>query len=498
MKVKRTTILLLTLFTCTYGIQNEFRNLPDNLIFGAVTSAYQIEGAWESDGKKENIWDFMTHNMPTKIEDGSTGDIACDSYNKIKEDVEMLKTVGFQYYRFSISWTRILPDGFLYNINQAGIDYYNLLIDELIANDIVPMVTIYHWDLPQTLQELGGWANSEMTTWFTDFSNVLFENYGDRVKLWITINEPKQICEFGYGTGVFAPAYKYSGIGDYLCTKNVLLAHASAYHLYDNKFRKQQQGRIGITIESSWSEPASNSTEDISAAERRRQFDFGIYVEPIFGQYGDFPEVVKNIVKERSFAEGFSKSRLPQLTSDEIRYIKGTFDFLGINHYTTFYVKHTTPDPISTPSRQNDEHVTLHSDPSWLTGSIPYFKLVPWGFRKLLKYFKDNYDNPEVIITENGFPDTGEIDDQNRIRYHKGNLNALLDAIEYDDVRATGYFAWSLMDNFEWSAGYTSRFGLYYVNFTDPKRERLPKSSSLFFKELLQSRLLLRNDLKIL
>lgn len=184
----------------------------------------------------------MSHSTPEKIDDRSNGDIACDAYHKTKEDVALMKDLGLQFYRFSISWTRVLPTGFPNNINQAGINYYNELINELLANGITPIVTIYHWDLPQSLQDLGGFANPEIIHWMEDYAKVLFDHFGDRVRTWITINEPKQICEFGYGTGVFAPGVQAAGIGNYMCTHNLLKAHAHIYHLYDKIYRPRQKG----------------------------------------------------------------------------------------------------------------------------------------------------------------------------------------------------------------------------------------------------------------
>lgn len=184
-----------------------------------------------------------------------------------------MKELGLDFYRFSISWSRILPKGYSYDINQAGIDYYNNLINEMIKNGIVPFVTIYHWDLPEELQKMGGWANFAIVDWFADYAKVLFDNFGDRVKYWITINEPKQICYEGYGSDLKAPLLNVSGIAEYLCAKNILLAHAEAYHLYNEEYRKKQGGRIGISISCSWYEPASDSIEDHQAAQDARQFD---------------------------------------------------------------------------------------------------------------------------------------------------------------------------------------------------------------------------------
>ncbi|KAJ4446058.1 hypothetical protein ANN_12744 [Periplaneta americana] len=215
---------------------------PDGFLFGTATSSYQVEGAWLEDGKSLNIWDTLTHNKSNLISDRSNGDVACDSYHKYKEDVQLLKELGVNFYRFSVSWSRILPTGHINVVNQAGIDYYNNLINELLADGIQPMVTMYHWDLPQTLQDLGGWPNQVMAQYFEDYARVLFTNYGDRVKYWITFNEPS-VFTAGYESVAFhAPNVGATGFGQYLATHTVLKAHARAYHLYDNEFRAAQQG----------------------------------------------------------------------------------------------------------------------------------------------------------------------------------------------------------------------------------------------------------------
>lgn len=233
-----------------------------------------MEGAWNEDGKGENIWDHVAHTNPSFIKQNNSGDIACDSYHKYKEDVAMLKDLGVHFYRFSISWTRVLPYGLAGSpINQKGIDYYRNLTQELIDNGIEPMVTIFHWDTPQVLEEIGGWPNPELADHYVYYARLVFENLGDLVKLWFTFNEPKQICLQGYGTGEKAPGYNASGYADYECAHTVLKAHAKAYHMYDEEFREKQGGRVGIVIDTPWFEPASGLPEDIEAAENAIQFN---------------------------------------------------------------------------------------------------------------------------------------------------------------------------------------------------------------------------------
>lgn len=213
------------------------------------------------------MWDYLARTAPAAIADRSNGDVAANTYYLYDTDIKMLKDLGVQIYRFSISWSRILPDGRNHYVNPEGIAYYNGLIDLLLRNNIIPFVTMYHWDLPQTLSEKGGWLNSDVVDWFGDYVKVLYENFGDRVKFWLTINEPFIHCSQGYGIGVHAPLIKSSGIGYYQCARNVLLAHARAYHLYDAYFRAEQHGQVAIVSSLEWAMPSTESVEDLEAVE---------------------------------------------------------------------------------------------------------------------------------------------------------------------------------------------------------------------------------------
>ncbi|XP_018573473.1 myrosinase 1-like isoform X1 [Anoplophora glabripennis] len=255
---------------CLFAIsiaQNETNNklFPEDFLFGAATSAYQIEGAWNEDGKGENICDRFTHSNPELIANNANADVACDSYHKYKEDVAMLKELSVDFYRFSLSWSRILPTGFVNKINLPGVTYYKNLIKELKDNGIEPLITLYHWDLPQPLQDLGGWTNEFVVEAFAEYARLCFELFGDDVKYWLTFNEPKQICPPIPGT----PS---PGIGEYICAHHILKAHARVWHTYDQEFKATQNGQVSITIDASWQEPASDSQEDIAAAERTLQF----------------------------------------------------------------------------------------------------------------------------------------------------------------------------------------------------------------------------------
>lgn len=221
---------------------------PDDFLLGVATAAYSVEGAWNEDGKGANIWDNLTHLHSDLIADGRNGDVACDSYHKINEDVALLQNLNVDHYRFSLSWSRILPKGYAHSVNLAGVEYYKKLINALIAKGITPIVTLYHWDLPQGIQDMGGWANEVISDYFEDYARIVFEIFGNKVKHWITFNDPHTICFKGYGTTEFAPALNSTGFGDYLCTYTILKSHARVYRLYNDTFKSKQHGKCQFTI----------------------------------------------------------------------------------------------------------------------------------------------------------------------------------------------------------------------------------------------------------
>ncbi|XP_018565438.1 myrosinase 1 [Anoplophora glabripennis] len=459
------------------------KTFPDGFMFGVATAAYQVEGAWNEDGKGENIWDRMVHTDPSSITNNDTADVACDSYHKYKEDVELIAGLNLTHYRFSVSWSRVLPTGFANEINAKGLLYYQNLVKELKARNIEPVVTLYHWDLPQPLQEIGGWTNPNMVTYFKEYARVMIENLVG-VQYWATFNEPKQVCRAGYGVGSLAPRISSNGIADYICPYIIVKSHAEVYHMYKNDF-PDLKGKMSIVFDGQWAEPASNSTADTEAAERKMHFEFGLYANPIF--LGDWPQVVKDRVSFRSEKENFTRSRLPEFTEDEISTINGTFDYLGFNHYYTRLASDVEEEDFDDIGYDRDVRVLSTEDPSW-EKSPNGNPIVPWGIRKTLKWIKDTYGNPEIFITENGVIDDGStLEDDIRIDFYKGYLSSVLDAIYEDEVKVTGFTAWSLMDNFEWTGGYGYHFGLYQVNFTDPERPRTPKKSADFYGTLART-----------
>jgi len=469
--------------------QAEDLRFPREFIFGSATSSYQIEGAWNEGGKGESIWDRLVHTNPNFISDKGNGDIACDSYHKYKEDVQLLKQLGFEMYRFSISWPRVLPNGEVHHINEEGLQYYNNLINELLANGIQPMVTMYHWDLPQKLQDLGGWTNPLIVDYFVDYARLLFERFGDRVAWWVTINEPSQII-LGYNShGIYAPNTPLEGVGEYLAGHHMILAHAKAYRVYEKDFKGKQKGKISLSLAGRCTFPFTNTKEDTEAALRYREFEVGWFANPVFGSDGDYPKVMKQVILKKCLKEGRKKSRLPEFSKEEIKMIKGSADYFAFQFYSTRLVSHMDSND-GEPSWMNDSLCDSKLGEGWTPTSLDWLWIAPNGLREMLKWIKESYGNPSVFITENGVPDVDPdpVDDKFRVNAYRTYLQEVTAAMTQDGCNVIGYLAWSLLDNFEWSNGYTAKFGLYHVNFEDPARTRSPKLSTQFFKRLLEKK----------
>ncbi|CAG5136706.1 unnamed protein product [Candidula unifasciata] len=454
---------------------------PHYFIWGVATAAYQVEGAWNEDGKGPSIWDTFAHT--NRIAHNETGDVACDSYHLFQRDVEMLQELGVDFYRFSIAWSRVLPDGTIGSVNQAGIAYYNRLIDALLAKNITPMVTLYHWDLPQALQDRGGWKNDEIVDLFGEYARLVFEQFGDRVKTWITFNEAYVISWLGYGVGAFAPGISEPVDGVYRVAHNIIRSHVKAYHIFKDNFKNKYGGNVGITLDIEWKEPLTDSLKDAIAAERAIQFKLGWFGNAIFSGSGDYPQVMKEFIAEKSQRQGFATSRLPEFTDSEKEQNKGAYDFIGINHYTSNLIGNK-PNPDSVPNYQEDQDIDIKSDPCWGVTAQDWLKVNPWGIRYILRWVKEHYNNPIIFITESGRSTEGGLDDPERIYYYKYYINEVLKAIKLDHVRVHGYTAWSLMDNLEWTTGYDAKFGLYSVDFNSSSRTRVPRASAAFFRNL--------------
>uniref|UniRef100_A0A2A4JVC5 beta-glucosidase n=1 Tax=Heliothis virescens TaxID=7102 RepID=A0A2A4JVC5_HELVI len=443
----------------------------DGFVFGVATSAYQVEGAWNVSGKGESVWDRLTHEHPEYIVDHSNGDIADGCYYKVKEDVRLMKELGINLYRFSVSWPRILPSGLSFKVNEDGIRYYNELIDELIHNNITPALTMYHWDLPQYLGEMGGWTNPLMADYFVDYARVILDNFGSKVKLWMTFNEPLSFCRQydPYGTKV------------YLCGHNVLRAHGMVFRMFENEYRDKIGGEMSLALSFPWLEPYSESKEDQVAAETNRQFTFGWFANPIFSEVGDYPAIMRSVVDENSKQQGFARSRLPYFTPQEVEMLRGSWDYLAVNHYTTFMVKHRPKKNDSEPTYSNDINVETYQKDEWPKTNSSMKKVVPWGFRKELNWIKLTYKNPKVLVTENGRSTQPGLSDTDRISYIDEYLRAMHSAMYEDGCNVVGYTYWSFLDNFEWGSGYSERFGLIEVDYKSPNLTRTPRQSAKYF-----------------
>eukprot|EP01083_Nonionella_stella_P147580 465873_1 len=469
---------------------------PDPFRWGTATAAYQIEGAITKDGRLPSIWDTFCEKT-TKVNNGDSGAVADNDYNRWLEDIELMDSLNLTHYRFSIAWPRIFPDG--ETLNQAGLDHYRKVLNELVARNIQPFITLYHWDLPQSIYDAtnGGWINSSIIPYFVRYADTVFTEFQGLVKRWVTFNEPWTFCVGGYDSGYHAPGRcsnrEYCAVGNsstepYQCTHNVLLSHAAAVKLFREKGYAEAGGKVGMTINIDWAEPASRKQEDIDAAQRNLVFKGGWYADPLW--FGDYPQLMKDYVGDR----------LPRFTAQQQQDLKGSYDFFALNHYTTAYVT-TVPQPYDGPNPDwYSDQVTWISAYNQYNNSVigtpaasNWLYVVPWGINKMLHWIADRYGNPPILITENGVDIPGEdnmtlsevLNDTFRVNFYKGYIgNALKAKAEGVDLR--GYNAWSLMDNFEWADGYSKRFGLHFVNYTD-NQTRYAKASAKWYSEYAQN-----------
>lgn len=499
-------------------------NFPRNFVVGCASSAYQYEGAAFKYGRGPSIWDTYTHQHPERIDDGSNADVAVDQYHRYREDVGIIKGIGFDAYRFSISWSRVLPSGKLSGgVNQEGIDYYNRLIDELISKGIKPYVTLFHWDVPQALEYIyQGFLGQQIIDDYRDFADLCFKEFGDRVKHWITFNEQYIFAAYGYATGLFAPGRGSSqqvdcfdgdtgtkksnhigllprrgcilkplhslggdpGTEPYIVGHHQILAHAKAVKLYKSKY-KHQNGQIGVTLNTDWYVPYSNSLEDKKATSRALDFSLGWFLHPLV--YGDYPASMRHLVNKR----------LPKFKDDEILLVKGSYDFIGINYYTANYAKNNPNVDPHKPSLVTDPHADVSTDRDGVpigpkVSKDSWLAVYPQGLKDLMIHIKNHYRDPHILITENGFFDYNcsniekLIKDEGRVKYHQQHLTKLHESIKAG-VNIKGYFAWTLLDDFEWSRGYTMRFGITYIDFKHKTLERIPKYSARWFNHFLRT-----------
>ncbi|KAG2419727.1 hypothetical protein HFD88_004523 [Aspergillus terreus] len=477
------------------AVQDVKDALRSDFFHGYATAAAQVEGAWNRDGKGPSIWDTFGHTQG-KVKDGSNADDAVRSYDLYKEDVALMKTYGVNAYRFSLSWSRIIPQGGRDDpINEAGLQYYSNLIDELVRNGITPFVTLFHWDVPQALEDrYGGMLDqTQFVPDFVRYARVCFERLGPKVHHWITFNEPGVYALAGYAAGVHAPARSsfrdLNAEGDsstepFTVGHTQLVAHGHVSRLYKTTFQADQKGTIGITLHGNWSEPWDESSSlDKAAAERAREFEIAWFADPLY-RTGDYPASMRAQLGDR----------LPRFTAEESQLVLGSSEFYGMNTYTSFFVRHKdTPADINDHkgnvivSDENCHGVSrgAESDTHWLRYS-------PWGFRKLLNWIYSRYQMP-IYVTENGTtakgehgppPTTGVLNDPFRIQFFEGYVGELARAVKFDGVDVRSYFAWTFTDNWEWAAGYTDRFGSTFIDFKSPEKTRYPKQSAYYLQKL--------------
>uniref|UniRef100_A0A7N2LCL9 Uncharacterized protein n=1 Tax=Quercus lobata TaxID=97700 RepID=A0A7N2LCL9_QUELO len=616
-------VLLVVTYFFSFTESLSRRDFPAGFIFGGASSAYQYEGAAYQHGKGPSIWDTFTREHPEKIADHSTGVIAQNFYYRFEEDIAQMKEIGLDFFRFSISWPRILPKGKLSGgVNQEGVTFYSNLINELLSQGLKPFITLFHWDVPQALEdEYGGFLSQNIVDDYRNYVDFCFKEFGDRVKYWITINEPNIFTIGGYADGTMAPGrcsnyignctHGNSGTEPYIVAHNFLLSHATVVKLYREKYQASQMGVIGITVSSRWVLPKYQTVASTKAAFRGLDFLFGWFVDPVI--FGDYPETMRALVG----------TRLLIFTESQSKMLKGSLDFLGVNYYTARYADDSTSSSSVNLSYTTDSHVNLTTEKDGILIGQPVFSLslshtaadwlfiYPRGIRELMLYINKKYNNPPIFITENGVADNGSLpiqealNDSLRINYYHSHLSNLLKAIRakksysptththnilfaffrfsvlsvlsflffshrsltrrptptqaerlsasifdhmpkssttrsfsssllsysfFDLARASkststattdlhwkrletirsgssffdlevllagvdvrGYFAWTVLDDFEWNSGYTLRFGITYIDYKNVLT-RYMKRSTLWFKKFLQKENVIKSE----
>lgn len=441
---------------------------PKGFVWGAAAASYQVEGGAYEDGKGLSVWDTMC-KVPDAIYAGDTGDVACDHYHRYEEDARIMGEIGLNAYRLSICWPRVLPEG-TGKINQAGLDFYDRLVDSLIANGVDPWVTLFHWDYPRDLYLKGGWLNRDSADWFAEYTAVIVDKLSDRVSNWMTMNEPQCFLGLGHLTGTHAPCLKLP-VPDYLlATHNALIAHGKSVQTIRTRAKKTPF--IGYAPVGATRIPASNSPEDIEAA---RSLMFSTYDDIWNNVWFSDPMILGHYPEDGLKRFG---DKMPKILSGDMETINQPLDFYGFNNYSATNVKATEDGGYEVLKPEAGPVLTTlgwHVQPEGLY----------WG----PKFFYEHYGLP-IVITENGMANCdwvhldGKVHDPERIDYLARYLNAFSRAID-DGVDGRGYFLWSIMDNFEWAYGYSKRFGIVYVDFNTQKRTL--KDSAFWYKDVIAS-----------
>jgi beta-glucosidase len=443
---------------------------PKDFIWGAATASYQVEGAAAEDGKGPSVWDTFAKKKGA-VFDGNTGDVACDHYHRFKEDVALMKTLGVKSYRFSVSWPRVLPGG-VGAVNDKGLDFYKRLLDELDHAGIQPFCTIFHWDYPEALYKKGGWLNADSADWFAEYTTVLADRLSDRIKVWATMNEPQCFIGLGHLDGVHAPGDKLRFSAYLLAAHNALRAHGKSVQALRAHAKDPKGTKIGYVLAAQITQPATEKPEDVEAARAaifwvngRHEWNNAWWADPVL--LGKYPE------------DGLAVAGkdMPKFKPTDLDEMKQPLDFLGLNIYKAdSYRKGADGKPEQVPVAPG--YPRSGADWQWITPACMY-----WGPR----FFYDRYKLP-ISITENGLATReqvfldGKVHDPQRVDFMHRYLLELARAIK-DGVPVTGYYAWSLLDNFEWADGYKQRFGLVYVDY--PTQKRIPKDSFDWYKKVI-------------
>lgn len=446
-------------------------SLPAGFLWGVATSAYQIEGAWDADGRAPSVWDAFVRR-PYTVLDGSTGDVATDHYHRMDDDVELMRSMGLRAYRFSISWPRIVPEG-RGPINGAGLDFYDRLVDALLAADLAPYVTLNHWDTPLALERTGGWTDRSTVDAFVDYATVMFERLGDRVAGWLTHNEPWCQAFLGHATGHHAPG-RCDMSAAYQVVHHLLLAHGRAVQ----SFRASgATGQIGLALNPQWYIPASDDPADVAARSRVWANAVDLFLDPI--TRGEYPAALFDWI-------GVHR---PEIHAGDLEAIRQPIDLLGVNYYNAERISFDVDGSLLKARSEP------HSEAGWGRSAMGW-GIAPSGMTRVLTELHRRYPGLPMMITENGIAlddvveASGRCDDPQRVAYMREHIRAMAAAIaEGVDVR--GYLAWTLMDNFEWAWGYTKRFGLFRV---EPRTaRRIPKTSATWFSDVVRSNGLARS-----
>ncbi len=436
---------------------------PKDFVWGVATASYQIEGAWNEDGRGESIWDRFSHT-PGKVLNGDTGDTACDHYHLWRDDIKLMKSLGIAAYRFSVAWPRVLPQG-RGKVSEAGIDFYNQLVDGLLEADIVPYVTLYHWDLPQALEDEGGWPSRLVVDAFVEYTDIITRALGDRVKNWITLNEPWVSAFVGYRDGRHAPGHMDLDKA-VAASHHLLLSHGRSVPVIRDNVKDVN---VGITLNLTPQVPASPSVVDKKAATWVDGYINRFFLDPLTGR-GYPQDIVNSFGNSMDFVQ-----------PGDMDTILAPIDFLGVNYYTRNIARsEITPEEQNQPQTVFREGAITEMD----------WEVYPKGLYNLLGRLHFDYGFQSIFITENGaaFPDEvnsdGEVDDPARLSYIKEHLKMVNEAISIG-VPVNGYFVWSLLDNFEWGFGYSKRFGIVRVDFETQKRTL--KSSAEWYRKAIQA-----------